>query len=488
MTAPSPLHRVLAAGMSWTLASSAVMLSVQLVYTPVISRLLDPAQFGIVAAALVLMRLVAYLPASLSSYVVQFADWDDESAASTLGLGILLGLAATVGAWALSPLATLLLPDTPVSAVVRGAALTYLFSGPAAVLEGVLRREHQFRAVGRINLVAFAAGNATVATAAAFAGAGVWSLVLGLISEQVLRLAQLLALRPVHRRPDLRLRSAGRHIRATTALASAGLLDYFASSIDTLAVGPTLGAAAFGAYNRATTLVALPLERLSVAFNTSIRSGLNRATTATEDLARRLLGAVRVGALLVIPGAALLAVGGPPLVTLFLGDQWAATAQVLPIVSVAMTLALLSNTWNTALESRGLLRARLATEVVHVAAAAVTLGAALVLGTPTLSELAVAWTASEAVMLVTVSFTAARLTGVRWRSVANAYLQAAAVTVVPVAAGLALWEGEPSGIQRFAPGLATAAVGLLEVPFVARRTAGGRELTSRFLARGRATS
>jgi O-antigen/teichoic acid export membrane protein len=473
--------------MSWTLASSVVMLSVQLVYTPVISRLLDPAQFGIVAAALVLMRLVAYLPASLSSYVVQRADWDDEAAASTLGLGVLLGLTAMAAAWALSPLSNLLLPDTPVAAVVRIAALTYLFSGPAAVLEGVLRRQHQFRTVGRINLAAFTAGNAGVSIAAALAGAGVWSLVLGLVAEQVLRLGQLLALRPIHRRPDLRLRSAGRHIRSTTALAGSGLLDYFASSIDTLAVGPTLGAAAFGAYSRATTLVALPLEHVSVSFNTAIRSGLNRATTATEDLARRLLGAVGVGALLVVPGAALLAVGGPPLVTLFLGDQWVATAEVLPVVAVATALALLSNTWNTALESRGLLRARLATEVVHVAAAATTLGAALVLGAPTLTQLAAAWTASEAVMLVTVSLIASRLTGVRWRNVAQSYMQAVAVTVAPVAAGLALWTEEPSGIRRFAPGLAMAAVLLFEAPLVARWTAGGRELADRFLSRSRTT-
>ena len=141
-------------------------------------------------------------------------------------------------------------------------------------------------------------------------------------------------------------------------------------------------------------MLALPLEHVSVSFNTAIRSGLNRATTATEDLARRLLSAVRVGALLVVPGAALFAVGGPPLVTLFLGDQWVATAEVLPVVAAATALALLSSTWNTALESRGLLRARLATEVVHVTAAAVTLGAALVLGAPTLPQLAAAWTAS----------------------------------------------------------------------------------------------
>src|SRR6185503_3438733 len=74
-------------------------------------------------------------------------------------------------------------PD--VAAILRVLSLLYFVTGFTAVPHGWLRRELHNRELAVFELIAQLTGNGAVAVALAYAGFGAWSLVIGLLTQQI---------------------------------------------------------------------------------------------------------------------------------------------------------------------------------------------------------------------------------------------------------------------------------------------------------------
>jgi O-antigen/teichoic acid export membrane protein len=87
------------------LGTIAVTTVLQLIYTATMSRLLQPDEFGLMAAALVGLRFVTFFSRfGLASAVIQRPSLDDTDISTAVRLAVLIGGAAAVITFLVSPL------------------------------------------------------------------------------------------------------------------------------------------------------------------------------------------------------------------------------------------------------------------------------------------------------------------------------------------------------------------------------------------------
>ena len=92
VSARSLTHRT-AAGLVWSWGSIGLTAVMQLVYTAVMSRSLEPADFGLVAAAILGLRFVTYFSSfGLASAVVQRPTLDQRDISTAMRFSTFLGL------------------------------------------------------------------------------------------------------------------------------------------------------------------------------------------------------------------------------------------------------------------------------------------------------------------------------------------------------------------------------------------------------------
>jgi lipopolysaccharide exporter len=368
-----------ASGLRWSSVGSSALMVANLAYTVTISRLLDPAAFGLMALAMLVVVFALFFPRmGLASALVQkpTLSSDEIRAASTAGIAI--GVVCFGLTWVLAPLvgAMFRTPDLP--PVLRLLGVMFLFEGLVAVGTGLLRRQLRFRELWKITVATYVLGFLVVAIGMALLGAGVWSLVVGTVvssgSQMVWQYALLRhPIRPVLRREPYR-DVCGYGMRLT----GAHTLDYVGANLDTFTVGRFTGTAVVGQYSRGYYLAMSPLRSyLTQALTSVLFPHLSRIQHDATRLRRAYVSVLALGGILVFPVCAGMAVAARELVLVVLGPQWSLAATVVPWFALAGGCSVMSALSQTVAEARADLYRSLAVQATYIMALAAFLAVAL---------------------------------------------------------------------------------------------------------------
>ncbi|MBC8084948.1 MAG: lipopolysaccharide biosynthesis protein, partial [Hymenobacter sp.] len=335
-------------GVQWTTAASVTNAVLQIGYTAVMARLLDPAAFGLVAMAGLVLRFGSYFAEmGLGHALVQRAEItkQDIRAAFTASLGLGLGVAAL--AWVLAPLAVVFLRNEAVVPLVRLQALGFVLVGLSTTAVSVLRREMRFDAIAKVEVAAYVFGYGGVGVGMAWAMqagylpiAGVWSLIAASLAQQFFVMVLSYAL----------VRHSVRFIFGWAAYAPLlgyggrmsviSFLEFVNGNLDTLLIGRLLGSTLLGIYNRAYMLLYLPMYFLT---NSLARVAFPTFSKIQTDLPRvraLYLTSSTLVATLVLPLCAGVAVAAPEMVRVLLGPRWAASVPVLRVLCLSIPLSM----------------------------------------------------------------------------------------------------------------------------------------------------
>jgi lipopolysaccharide exporter len=326
-----------ASGLRWSYLGYATLMVVNLAYTAIISRLLDPVAFGLMALAnLVVLFAQFFTRMGLASALVQKPELSKEDirAASTAGIG--LGVACFVVVWALTPAVSALFREPALSPVLRALSVSFLFHGWSMTGTGLLHRQLRFRELSLITAGTYVLGYLVVGVGSAVLGAGVWSLVAAsLVTQASMAVWQYTLLRhPV--RPALRWEPYRAVCGYGMRLSGAHLMNYAGSNLDTFTVGRFASTAVLGQYSRAYYLVFAPLRTyLTQALTSVLFSHLSRIQHDSVRLRRAYLSVVTLGGMVLFPICAGMAVAAQELVLVVLGPQWSLAATIVPWFALA---------------------------------------------------------------------------------------------------------------------------------------------------------
>jgi PST family polysaccharide transporter len=433
-------------GLSWTAGGAIASKVVRLAVLAILSRLLAPTDFGLVAAVMVVIQLGSLIKdLGVGLALVQRKDLDPEHVEAAFMLSLLFGIGLSVAiAIAAAPIADFFDMEGSVS-LIRVLGLLFFFRGVGLVPSFMLKRAMRFKALTILDFLGYVAGSILSVTLA-FHGYGVWSLVWGYMLETAVNVLMLLYLSP----PPLTFQPRPRHLRELLGFglgkSLAGIGNYLATQGDYIVVGRVLDKTQLGLYQRAYDLVRFPANVFSTVAGSVLFSAFARVQDDFERLARAYRRAMFASALVLLPTSVALIVLAPEVISILMGDQWGFAVSPFRIMALTM---LFRTTYKL-----GVMVGRSSGQVFHIAVwqfvyAGLVIGGAAISVRWGLDGVAATTAFAVAVNFVAMSWIGARVTQLPIMDLVRAHAApllittAIAATVWPLASTLRAAEALP---------------------------------------------
>lgn len=321
--------RAASSSMVWAGMSQAGRVLSQIATVSVLSRILPPADFGLIAIATVVTTFATLLrDMGTAAAVVQRNELKKELLDTVFWLNALVGLSLAILVAALAVPLSLIFRQPALAGVLFALTVTFPFASLGAVHQSLLEREMRFRTLARIE-ISSAIAALVIAIVTALSGFGVYSLVVNTIAIAVLSTVQLWVAsrwRPRFSWSAAELRSVWGF---SGSLFGFQVLNYFSRNADTLLIGRFLGPTDVGIYNMGYRIMLFPLASLSLVISRVLLPVLSRKQTDSAAFGSLYLKAASAIATVTIPLMAALWVLRSPFVEVVLGSNWSAVAPVL---------------------------------------------------------------------------------------------------------------------------------------------------------------
>ena len=328
------LKRRALSGAAATVASQALKFALKFGSALVLGRLLGPAQFGLIAMVSPILGFVSTLnDLGFAQAIVQRADITPRQMSALFWINTALSVVLSAIVMALAPLVGVLYhePRTVGITLVLGAMIAV---GTLAMIpNALLSRQMRFTAQATLDVATMAIG-AFGSIAAALAGYGYWSLLIGQVAATLVGLVAVWAL--VDWRPGSPTRLRGSGVRPMLSfganLTGVNIATYFSMTVDTMIVGAFGGKVQLGLYNRSYTLVVQPLGQLMSPVGRVALPLLSRLHEP-ERYRDAYLNMLRLTVLLTAPAMICCTLLAGPTVHLLLGNRWNAAAPIFGWIS-----------------------------------------------------------------------------------------------------------------------------------------------------------
>lgn len=367
----SQLKQKTIAGITWNLLGQVAIYVSTLAGTIIMSRLLGPSVFGLFGMLTVFSSLASlFVGFGLSHVIVQHQSLDDKDLTTIFWLNCSLGLTVAIVAFLSADLIGHFYAQPELARVTRVYSIIFLIYGCSAVPLGLLSKRLEFKelVISQLmaNAISYGAG-----IVAAYAGWGVWSLVLqSLVNHLIYVSANYYFSRW---RPKLTATSAtlGKIAKFSRNLLPSQLLDFLALNLDIMLVGKYFGKEDLGYYGRATALVQLPANSLGNIFNRTFFAVFASLQDDQPTFSASYLRSVKLLTLILMPVLVLTAVLSRHIVLFLFGDQWLGMVPFISILALSAGIGAYNSFNDSVMVSQGrtdlLLRVNAVEKIVLIA-------------------------------------------------------------------------------------------------------------------------
>ena len=419
----------------WAFLGTAGSKVVTLIGLGLLARLLAPAEFGLLAFALVYItyaETIGDLGSGMA--LVYWPDRRDDAAQVTFVINAVAGVLWFGVTWLIADQVADFFNAPNGAPIVRVLGLSFILKYLGNAHDALAQKDLRFRA-RFVPELALAAVKAVVSIVFAWLGYGAWSLVYGHLAGVGINTLLLWIVVPW--RPSLRLPldlfkpmlGYGRGIIAVNVLAAA------THHADLAIVGRFLGTTSLALYQMASKVPEMTVVVLLWVVSKVLFPAFSRMHAAGESLRQPYLTASRYISAITIPAATGLFVLSRPIVLVFLGEQWIASAPILSALAVYAAMRALSTHAGDVLKATG--RAKLLAQLSVLKTVFVI--PALFIGVRFgVVGVAVGLAVATAMSTMLTLFAATRLIHVSFASIGAALMPSVAASAV-MAAVLVLW-------------------------------------------------
>jgi len=328
------LRQKAANGILWSVIQKWGRAGISIVTFVVLSRLLAPEAFGLVALATAFTTFVEiFLDQGFSAAIVQRVELDPEHLDTAFWVNILTGLLMTVAGIAASGLIAQFFHEPRLASVLRWLSLTFMLSAFSSTQVAILQRRLAFRSLAMRSLAATAVGG-VVGLSMAFAGFGVWSLVGQDLASGVAGI--IILWRSSDWRPGLNVSKKHYKELFTFGVSIVGnnALNVLLRRSDDLLIGYFLGPTLLGFYTIGYQLLLVIIRLVTEVTNTVAFPAFSRLQREPERMRRAFYNVTQYTSLLAFPVFIGLATLATEIVPAFFGEKWMPSIPVMQILSL----------------------------------------------------------------------------------------------------------------------------------------------------------
>jgi len=307
--------------------------------TLAVVRLLTPADYGLMAMAGIwtgIMSLISEM--GLGAAIVQFQELQDDELNSCFWLNMSLAAFGYLVLYLAAPLLETWFSTPRLADVLRVVALTLPLIAIRVVPDGLLRKQLAFDRLSQADIVATLI-TVPVVLGMAWAGAGVWALVVGALVSPVVQ--NVVIFRCAKWLPGIRTggKRFGDLMRYSLALLVSRISWATYQQADIFVLGKVSGDVTVGFFSMAKELAGLPVSRISAVVNQLACPVMAELQTSREGLRTSLLRALRLVLSASLPLCTGLILEADDFVRVILSEKWTPSVPILRILCVSSMIA-----------------------------------------------------------------------------------------------------------------------------------------------------
>ena len=436
-------------GFRWTASARLLSQVITWAITIFVIRLLSPADYGMLATATIFIEiLLMFSEFGLGPALVQKVDLDEHTLRQTFGIILLINFTLAVLMVLLAPLIGAFFNEPRVVPVVRLLALQFVIGAFSIIPNVLLQRRMEFRNRSLMDLSGAIIASFTT-LAMAFAGAGVWALVVGSLVGQLWRTVVINFLAPFLRWPELSMKGMRSLLTFGGHLTAAGAIGACFSQIDVIICAKVLGNEMLGFYSVGMQLATMPSQKISALVNQVAFPTFSRMQNDVRKVGENVLTGIRILSFFAFPLMWGMSSIAPEIVEVILGAKWSLAVVPLQVLALIIPLRVVLIFVGTAVQGMGNANILLRNIIwAAVVAPPVLFAGAYASG---LSGLSLAWLVLSPSLFIPAVMRCAPVVGLRASQVFVAMMPAAraalAMYAVVVFVRLILAEGH-GGVQR----------------------------------------
>jgi O-antigen/teichoic acid export membrane protein len=337
----------------WVALGQVVRVALQLIGVAILSRILAPRDFGLVAMALVVANFANLVrDLGTGSAVIQRDDLDEETKQTAYWFSVGLGVVLGIGIASLAPLLSMAFKAPDLTGILVILSLTFPMASLGSVHQALLERNSRFNVVARIETVSGVLGLG-VGLILAQLGAGAYSLVGQLLTAATVSSFQLSRASGWRPRWAWNADSLRAIWKFSGRLAAFNLVNYFSRNADSMIIGRFLGPGVLGAYSLAYRLMLFPVQNLTSVASRALFPVMSRHQNPGTETANLYLRTLSVIATITAPMMAGLFALRDIFVPAVLGSQWSAVIDIISWLAPTGFVQSLVSTVGTVFMARG---------------------------------------------------------------------------------------------------------------------------------------
>ena len=312
-----------------------------------LARILGPEAFGLISIVLVFTGIAnivlefGFAEALIQRKEVKEADWSTVFWVNA-GTGILLCLLLL----GIAPFLAAFYEEPQLENITRVLGGIFLFQGLTVIQRAQFSRELQFKLLAKVDVAGFV-GSGLLSLLAAWAGWGVWALVVQHLSRSLIMSGMLWFMSPWRPRRIFSKASFRESFSFSAYLFVNRILGHLSMNADSLVIGKMVDNQSLGHYNRAMFTVLFPVSILTNVMTRVLFPSLSGIQGNVEQARQLILKITGAMTFFVAPVMSLMVALAAPMVFLLYGGEWMPMVpylQVFAVLGVASTLSRIADT------------------------------------------------------------------------------------------------------------------------------------------------
>lgn len=246
--------------------AQAAQLGVQICAIAILTRILGPADFGLVAMSAILLGFAnIFVVAGLSTATVQRQNISHQQVSNLFWCSVALGVIVSICVASIAPVVAWIFSEPRLIKIIWLSTPIFPIMSLCAQHEALLKRRLKFGTLAIIQTVSAMSGAISSITWACLFE-NYWALVVSPVVAAIVRMVMVMLTsgwRPGLPRKDS---GTGDMLKFGANLTGASILSFANRNADDFLLGYTWGSSQLGIYNLAYRLILLPIQRITVPF------------------------------------------------------------------------------------------------------------------------------------------------------------------------------------------------------------------------------
>jgi O-antigen/teichoic acid export membrane protein len=338
------LTKTVFSGFSWAFSSTIVNALLQVLYLTIISRLLNKADFGIVATGQIIVHFGSYFAQmGLSQSIVQKKNLTPGNIRAAFTASLFLSSFFFIFFYfAASYFATYFYSDVEgLSEVVRFMSIGFLLTGLSSISQSLLKRELRFKLLAGIAIVAYLIYISS-SILLAYHGYGMWSVVWSSLIQSMLSMI----IYYFYARHSVVFTFKKEDYKGLFAYGSKisliGFIDFIGSELDNIIIGKFAGMGNLGIYNRARLLIKTPVSYFTQSVSRVLFPTISAIQDDTQKITKAYYLAISYTTFIIGSVCLGIALAADNIVLVVLGSKWIDASYIVSLLAITQIFRILS--------------------------------------------------------------------------------------------------------------------------------------------------